>query len=591
MENNENNERNIEYSMEQRQSSPEHAAMHEHEVSHDSVAKHEHVAKQEHATKHEHAMHERTETDRRAHNHDVKAYDRDAPRHPPKTRIVDESRKEMKETNIDQFRELGLQEELLRALSDLGFTTPTEVQIKAIPLVINGNDVIAGSATGSGKTLVFGAGIIHNVTKNKGIQALVLTPTRELAEQIQVALKSFAKYRQMSITAVYGGVSINPQFRALERADVVVGTPGRILDHLERRTIDLSNVKHLILDEADRMLDMGFLDDVKKIMSQCPKEKQTLLFSATISSEITEISKRFMKNPVKVSAVAMVDPSKMDQVYYDVKTNMKFSLLVHLMKKENTGLVMVFCNSRHYTDTVAKNLNRNKIEAMAIHGGLSQAQRSSTLEKFNSKDTFVLVCTDVAARGLDIPGVSHIYNYDMPLDAKQYIHRIGRTARAGKSGKVINLVCDRDHESFGKILREYDIKIQKLEKPMVEKIELSASTRGDGSRFGGSGPRGEFGRGPSREGGMHRGSYQGRGDSRPSGGGRFDRNPRDDDSSAARYGTTDSSARRERFVSRSQEGRSEQGSNSGPRRGSSGPRRSFGGSRSSGAPRGGRARR
>jgi superfamily II DNA/RNA helicase len=335
---------------------------------------------------------------------------------------------------------------------------------------------------------------------------------------------------------------------------------------------------------------MGFLDDVKKIMSRCPKEKQTLLFSATISSEISEIAKRFMKAPVKVSAVAMVDPKKMDQVYYDVKTNMKFSLLVHLMKKENTGLVMVFCNSRHYTDTVARNLNRNKIEAMAIHGGLSQAQRNSTLEKFNSKDTFVLVCTDVAARGLDIPGVSHVYNYDMPLDAKQYIHRIGRTARAGKSGKVINLVCDRDHESFGKILREYDVKIQKLEKPMVEKIELSATSRGDGSRFGGSGPRGEFGRGPSRDGGsrggMGRSSFQGRGSSRPSeGGGRFDRNPRDEDSSAARYGVaTNSSERRERFVNRSSGERSGGGSSSG------GPRR-FSGPRRSGAPRGGRPRR
>jgi superfamily II DNA/RNA helicase len=586
MENMENNESNIEHNAEHKMHAEHKANSAEHILS----------DAEQRLTKHEHAKHERLEQDRLAHNHDVKEQntkprDNNAPRHPPKNRPSAEIGKA---SDVEKFRELGLQEELLRALSDLGFTAPTEVQQKAIPLVINGSDVIAGSATGSGKTLVFGAGIIHSVTKNKGIQALVLTPTRELAEQIQVALKSFAKYRQMNITAIYGGVSINPQFKALERADVVVGTPGRILDHLERGTIDLSNVKHLILDEADRMLDMGFLDDVKKIMSRCPKEKQTLLFSATISSEISEIAKRFMKSPVKVSAVAMVDPKKMDQVYYDVKTNMKFSLLVHLMKKESTGLVMVFCNSRHYTDTVAKNLNRNKIEAMAIHGGLSQAQRNSTLEKFNSKDTFVLVCTDVAARGLDIPGVSHVYNYDMPLDAKQYIHRIGRTARAGKSGKVINLVCDRDHESFGKILREYDLKIQKLEKPMVEKIELSAGTRGDGTRFGGSGPRGEYGRGPSRDGGsrggMGRSSFQGRAPARQGeGGGRFEKYTRDDDSSAARYGNqTASSERRERYVSRSSDDKNQ--SSSGPRR-SSGGSRSFAGPRRSGAPRGGRPRR
>ncbi|MFA6072586.1 MAG: DEAD/DEAH box helicase [Candidatus Woesearchaeota archaeon] len=381
------------------------------------------------------------------------------------------------ENNLDEFRKLGISENILKSLNLMGFKTPTDVQAQAIPFALAGKDVIVGSATGSGKTLAFGVNIIQNAKRGQGIKALILTPTRELAEQITVAFKNFSKYSPIAVTAIYGGVSINPQFKDLEKADVVVGTPGRILDHLERGTIDLSNVDFLVLDEADRMLDMGFLDDVRIIMAQCKKEKQTSLYSATISSEIIDLAKKFMKSPVKIDAGTQVDPKKLSQVYYDIQTNMKFSLLVYLMKKENTGLVMVFCNSRKYTDIVAKNLNKQGIGSMAIHGGLSQAQRNDTIERFNSKETFVLVCTDVAARGLDIPGVSHVYNFDMPLDAKQYVHRIGRTARAGKSGQVINLVCDRDHESFGKILREYDLDVKKMDRPQVNKIEMVGMTQ------------------------------------------------------------------------------------------------------------------
>jgi len=478
---------------------------------------------------------------------------------------------------MDEFRKLGISEEILRSLSGMNFTKPTEVQLKAIPLSLEGKDVIVGSETGSGKTLAFGAAILQHALKGKGIQALILTPTRELAEQIQVALRNFSKYAPLNITAVYGGVSINPQFKALEKADIVVGTPGRILDHLERRTINLSGVKFLVLDEADRMLDMGFLDDVKKIMSQCRKEKQTSLFSATISSDITELARRFMKDPVKITAGTQVDPKKLNQVYYDVKSPSKFSLLVHLMKAESTGLVMVFCNSRKYTDIVAKNLYKNKIEAMAIHGGLSQAQRSNTLERFNSKDTFVLVCTDVAARGLDIPGVSHVYNYDLPLDAKQYIHRIGRTARAGKSGKVVNLVCDRDHESFGKILREFDVKIEKLEKPTFEKIEMVGMAQqrgpqsgGRGGSSGGRGGQGHFGNRDSGRGGS-------RGSNEPRRYGSVDDSPRDRGNSG---GGRSNYGERSGFGGNSSSGssRPSYGGNS-----SSGSRPSYGGNSESGS--------
>ena len=385
---------------------------------------------------------------------------------------------------MEKFRDLGISEEILKSLVEQRFTEPTEIQSKAIPLVLEGKDVIAGSATGSGKTLVFGAPIIQNINSAEGIQALILTPTRELAEQIYNALRLFSKFKPMNVVTVYGGVSINPQMKNLETADIVVGTPGRILDHLERRTIDLSNVKYLVLDEADRMLDMGFIDDVNKIISQCPQERQMMLFSATIPPDIEDLTNRFMQNPIKVSAGCYVDPKKLNQVYYDVKSSLKFSVLTHLLKEEDSGLVMVFCNSRKYTDTVAKNLKKQGIDALGIHGGLSQNKRTDVLSKFHSAKAFVLVCTDVAARGLDIPGVSHIYNYDLPDEPKQYIHRIGRTARAGKSGRVVNLISDRDHENFGRVMRDFDVSIKKMEKPHVDKIEMVTDSPRRPKQFG-----------------------------------------------------------------------------------------------------------
>jgi len=360
----------------------------------------------------------------------------------------------------------------LRSVEEEGFEKPTEVQEKAIPLVLAGRDVIAGSATGSGKTLVFGSGIIQHSEKGRGIQALVLTPTRELAVQITDALRKFSKHKPLEIAVVYGGISINPQILRLRKADVVVGTPGRLLDHIGRRTIDLSNVKILVLDEADRMLDMGFIDDVKQIIRQCPEKRQTLLFSATISDDIVDLARRYMKNPAKVSAESYVDPRKLTQFYYDVPDNLKFSLLVHLLKHEKSGLVMVFCNSRRNTDFVANNLRLAGIDALATHGGLSQDQRNKTMKRFNSEHVCVLVCTDVAARGLDIKGVSHIYNYDIPSESKQYIHRIGRTARAGKEGKAISILSSRDHDNFSMVLEDHSLNIKREKTPRVEQVRI-----------------------------------------------------------------------------------------------------------------------
>jgi ATP-dependent RNA helicase DeaD len=312
-----------------------------------------------------------------------------------------------------------------------------------------------------------------------------LTPTRELAEQVAKALKKFSKYKPLEITAVYGGLSINPQISELGDADIVVGTPGRILDHLERRTIDLSNIKTLVLDEADRMLDMGFIKDVEMIIRQCPKKRQTLLFSATIYSEIAHLAKRYMNEPYEVSAEAYVDPKKLTQIYYDVPDNLKFSLLVHLLKNERAGLVMVFCNTRTNTDFVAKNLKYSGVEALAVHGGFSQEKRNRIMRQFHSAEVYVLVCTDVAARGLDIKDVSHVYNYDIPKDSREYIHRIGRTARAGKEGKAISIVASRDYENFSRVQRDNELDIKREQMPDIERVSIKwmGSSRNAGRGF------------------------------------------------------------------------------------------------------------
>lgn len=397
---------------------------------------------------------------------------------------------------MESFRKLGLIQEILKVIEEKKFENPTEIQEKSIPFVISGRDVVAGASTGSGKTLAFGARIIMHCEKGKGIQSLILTPTRELCEQVCKSLNEFSRYKPLEIIPVYGGVSINPQIIKLRTADVVVGTPGRILDHMQRGTIKLGELKILVLDEADRMLDMGFIDDVNKIISQCPKERQTLLFSATISADISHIARKYLKNPVEISAEAYVDPTKLKQIYYDVPDNIKFSLLVHLLKNEKAGLTMVFCNTQRNTDFVARHLNSAGIHALGIHGGFSQDRRNKTMQNFHCGKFCVLVCTDVAARGLDIKGVSHIYNYDIPKDDKDYIHRVGRTARAGKEGKAVNIVASRDYENFQRVLNNRDIKIENQPLPEnIEKVIITFNKRPGGfrregfrgRRFGGEG--------------------------------------------------------------------------------------------------------
>lgn len=377
---------------------------------------------------------------------------------------------------MEKFRQLKLNKCILKVIEEAGFKEPSEIQEKTIPLILEGRDVLGSSATGSGKTLAFGAGIIEKINKGKGIQALILTPTRELAEQDALNLRTFSHYSGLNVKEVYGGVSIEPQIWALKKADIVVGTPGRILDHLNRGTLNLEKIRFLVLDEADRMLEMGFIDDVKKIINKCPKERQTLLFSATISSDIEKIASGYMKNPICVEVENYVSPSKLHQVFYDVPQDMKFSLLAHLLKKEKGGLVMVFCNTRRNTNLLAKNLGRYNIHALAIHGGLSQNKRTNIIRAFHSRETLILVCTDVAARGLDIKDISHIYNYDVPKNSTEYIHRIGRTARAGKEGIAVSLVSPRDYENLRKVCEDSSLKINNEPLPEVEYLPVSFST-------------------------------------------------------------------------------------------------------------------
>ena len=397
---------------------------------------------------------------------------------------------------MEKFTALGLSKGLTDVLKRFNFRKPSEIQEKAIPLALAGKDIIGGSATGSGKTLAFASPIIENLKPGKKIQALILTPTRELAEQVANSIRDFSINKRLNVLAIYGGVNIGTQTRQFSSTDVLVGTPGRILDHLSRRTLRLDSVKILILDEVDRMFDMGFRKDVEKIINECPKERQTMMFSATVSPDIDYLAKKYTKNPIEISVESFVDPTKLEQFYYDVPDSKKFSLLVHLLKQDASNLALVFCGTRRNVDFVANNLINAGIKAKAIHGGLEQKKRLRILNEFKEKNAGVLVCTDVAARGLHIEGISHVYNYDVANEAKDYIHRIGRTARAGKAGKAITILASRDYEKFGTLMRSDEIKIAPIELPQIEMVRIQIEPQRRDSRFRGNQDRNNFSRKP-----------------------------------------------------------------------------------------------
>ena len=404
------------------------------------------------------------------------------------------------------FEKLQVDERIVKALQEQEITQPTEIQEKSIPLIIEGKDVIGMSKTGSGKTLSFGIPIIEKMDPNGGLQALIMAPTRELALQISQELEKISKYKKLDIAIVFGGVALGPQVKQIARSQIVVGTPGRLLDHLGRETLNLSKIKMFVLDEADKMVEMGFIEDVNRILSYTPRERQIILFGATISSEIADIRERHMQNPVVAKAESHVEDEYLEQYYYDTAHNQKFSLLVHLLKTEDIKRVIIFCSTRSTVELVTKNLRANKVNAEMIHGKLSQNRRLRIIESFNKGKQDIMVASAVAARGLHIHNVSHVINYDLSRDPQEYIHRVGRTARAGSYGKAITLLSNKDHEIFSAILSRYPVKIEKLKMPDFPRLRFQARQRDDRRN-----PRQSFSRPRRRREEHHVVSFGGRG--------------------------------------------------------------------------------
>ncbi len=421
------------------------------------------------------------------------------------------------------FSEMNVRPEIVKALFEMQIEQPTSIQEQVLPQALEGKDIVGISKTGSGKTLAFGIPLLSRVTPGKGIQALVLAPTRELAEQICTVLGKTARYVGLKIYAVYGGVSMNPQIESFRRADVIVGTPGRVLDHLQQGTLRLDNVHTVVLDEADKMASMGFVEDVERIVGYTPKDRQTFLFGATLSDEVERLKRNHMINPITIKTEMQVDKEFLDQFYYETDDREKFSMLVHLIRKESPSLAIVFCATRRNTDLITKNLNRQNVPAEAIHGGLSQPRRLRVIGQFHKGKPSILVATEVAARGLDIKNLSHIFNYDVPRNPEDYIHRIGRTARAGESGKALTILSPRDHEFFRAILGRYPVDVERVEAGPIERVPFDAGRRSFGSQDGFRG-RGNFSRpsgnrygGPRNNGPRNWGRREGQGESRQGG--------------------------------------------------------------------------
>jgi len=378
------------------------------------------------------------------------------------------------------FEKLNINTKLKNKVNEFGFKDLTLIQEKGIPEILKGKDVVGQAETGSGKTLTFVLPIINEIKHDRrNIQALVLTPTRELCIQVTDVFKDFGKSLEIKTTSIFGGVNISPQIKNISDSQIIVATPGRLLDHINRRTINLKNIRVLVLDETDKMLEMGFIEDVEKIIYNLPRDRQTLMFSATISEDAYKIARKHLKNPLMFRTKPIVDTDKLNQKYYDIyNQNDKFSLLVHLLKNSTPGLAIVFCATRKETDIVAKNLRRQGINASEIHGGMNQNKRLKSLDSLKRQKTDVLVATDVAARGLDIKDVSHVYNYDVPKTPKEYIHRIGRTARAGKNGDAVTLLTSRDHDNFRRVQSDEKLRIEQANFPQFNKVPFFRGYRG-----------------------------------------------------------------------------------------------------------------
>ena len=375
-----------------------------------------------------------------------------------------------------KFEELEINKQIIEKTIEQGFEELTPIQEKCIPEIIKGRDIVGQAETGSGKTLAFCIPLLEKIVPKQGVQTVVITPTRELCVQVADEFKKFGKGLEIRTTSVYGGVNIKPQIKNLQFSQVVIGTPGRMLDHIRRNTIDLNNVCFFVLDEIDKMFEMGFIDDVEKIIKNIPRKRQTLMFSATISNETNDLINKHSNNSKIVRTKSNVDSNKLKQFYYNMnEKNHKFSLLVHLLKKNREELSIVFCGTRKEVDVLGKNLKLHSIPATVIHGGMSQDKRSDSLFALKNKRSKVLVATDVAARGLDIKNVKSIYNYDVPIIPKDYTHRIGRTARAGEEGIAITLLTRRDYVNFKKVQKYNEHLIEEKKIPDFKLFSLKRS--------------------------------------------------------------------------------------------------------------------
>ncbi|MFZ6710349.1 DEAD/DEAH box helicase [Undibacterium sp. TC9W] len=351
------------------------------------------------------------------------------------------------------FNELGLSENIVRAVSEQGYTSPTPIQQQAIPAVIKGGDLLAGAQTGTGKTAGFTLPILQRLstsanapkdkTSRRPIRALVLTPTRELAAQVEESVNTYGKYVSLNSGVIFGGVGINPQIKLLKQGvDILVATPGRLLDHHQQGTIDLRNIEILVLDEADRMLDMGFIHDIKKVLAILPAKRQNLLFSATFSDDIKALADRLLDNPAMIEVARRNSTVEViAQKVHPVDRDKKHPMLAHLIKTHQWSQVLVFTRTKHGANKLVEQLGKDGIAAMAIHGNKSQSARTKALAEFKDGSLTVLVATDIAARGIDIDQLPHVVNYDLPNVPEDYVHRIGRTGRAGATGEAVSLVC------------------------------------------------------------------------------------------------------------------------------------------------------
>ncbi len=373
-----------------------------------------------------------------------------------------------------KFEDLNLAPAIQKAVAEQGYETPTPIQAQAIPAVLAGHDLLAGAQTGTGKTAAFTLPLLHKLTMSRskenkfgvyGVRALVLTPTRELAAQVEESVRNYGKYLQLTSTVIFGGVGMNPQVARIKKGvDILVATPGRLLDLQQQGLLDLSTVEILVLDEADRMLDMGFIHDVKKILALVPKDKQSLLFSATFSDEIRDLANNLLKDPQSIQVTpSNTTVQRITQVVHPVGRGKKKALLAHIINEHNWSQVLVFTRTKFGANNVAEFLTKNGISAMALHGNKSQTARTQALAGFKSGEIRALVATDIAARGIDIDELPHVVNYEIPNISEDYVHRIGRTGRAGSSGEAVSLVS-LDEQGF---MRDIEI-FTKQQVPVVE---------------------------------------------------------------------------------------------------------------------------